>query len=314
MKEPAALPAPIPKKHRRWNEWSNVAIALLAGVLAGLLILIPASYIYRFWSSAAKLRLTKDYAHQNAQLINADFSLYQQLRSSGGMLRHLVPVADLDSVMHDHLVAAAENVIDQYRGSTDPQLRHFDWSKAQLCLENALKIESYDAKAKGELALVSGYMILARSTSLSAGGASLKDFKTAASYMPHSPDPHIAMARVYVGCFHNVAQALGELRLAEQFGYRLGPRETEEEADGYLFRAETELSKAKRNTIERSKWLTMARDDMDRARELYEPIAGFANVSSALEQLQEDQQTQVQIETASLHLNAAPKRRWKIYR
>ncbi|HEX4750558.1 MAG TPA: serine/threonine-protein kinase [Bryobacteraceae bacterium] len=305
--------APVSKKRRRWNEWSNVAIALLAGILAGVLILIPASYCYRFWTSAAKLRLTKDYAHQTPEVINADWTVYQQLRTSGGVLRHLVPVADLDTVMQDHLVSAADNILDQYRGSTDAQLRDFDWAKAKLCLQKALEIDADNTKAKSKLALVTGYTILARSTSPASGNASLKSFKTAASYMPHSPDPHIGMARVYVSCFHNIGQALGELHLAEQFGYKLGPREMEQEADGYLFRGEAELTKAKHSTTDRAKWLTMARNDMDRARELYAPIAGFANVSSALEQLQEDQQTQVQLETASLHLTT-PKKHWKVYR
>lgn len=305
-----AAPPPRPRK-RRWNEWSNVAIALLAGVLAGLLILIPVSYGYRFWTSAAKLRPTKDYAHQTTDVINADWTTYQQLRTSGGFLRHLVPIADLDTIMHDHLVGAADNILDQYRGSTDVQLKNFAWVKAHLCLGYALKIDPDDTKAKGKLALVNGYAALSRSN----GKTSLGYFHDAASYMPRSPDPHLGMARAYVACFHNIGPALAELHQAEQFGYKLGPREIEEEADGYMYRAETELNKAKKASTDRAKWLTMARDDMQRARDLYEPIAGFSTVSSALDQLQLDQQQQVQLETASLHLTPpTPKKRWRVYR
>jgi hypothetical protein len=112
------------------------------------------------------------------------------------------------------------------------------------------------------------------------------------------------------------------LHKAEQFGYKLGPREAEEEADGYLYRAEAELNKAKKvpasATADRTKWLDMARDDMDRARNLYEPIAGFSTVNNSLEQLQQDQSEQVELETASLHLPPAkpqPKHRfvWRIF-
>ena len=141
--------------------------------------------------------------------------------------------------------------------------------------------------------------------------------------MPHSPDPHLALARVYVNVFHNVGQAMAEFHEAEQMGYKLGPREAEEQADGYLFRAETELAKAKRTPgsarADRTKWLTLARDDMDRARNLYEPIAGYSNVSINLEQLQQDQQEQVQLQTASLQV-IAPKIRqrrssiWRVFR
>ena len=94
-----SAPKPPAPKTRRWNELSNVAIALLAGILAGLLILIPVTYYYRFWTSAAKLRVTKDYAHQTTDAITADWDLYQQLRTRGGVLTHLAPIPDLDALM-----------------------------------------------------------------------------------------------------------------------------------------------------------------------------------------------------------------------
>ncbi len=319
--KPVANPAPAQK--RKWNELSNVAIALLAGILAGLMILIPVTYCYRFWTSAAKLRVTKDYAHQDAGVITADWTLYQQLKTRGGMLTHLVPIADLDALMRNNLLNAADNILDQFRGSTDVRLGDFDWSKIRLCLQNALQIDPTDAKAKGKLALADGYTALLRSTSPASALASIKDFRLAASYLPHSPDPHLALARVYVTSFHNVGQAMAELHEAEQFGYKLGPRETEEEADGYLYRAEAELSKAKKLPAwaapERANWLNLARGDMNRARSLYEPIAGFSNVSTALGQLQQDQLEQVKLETASLqvtpsrtHVRRNPV--WRVYR
>lgn len=319
----ATVKVAAPKRKRRWNELSNVAIALLAGILAGLLILIPVTYYYRFWISAAKLRVAKDYAHQTADVINADWTLYQQLRTRGGVLAKLAPIADLDALMRNNLLNAADNILDQFRGSTDPQLRHFDWGKARLCLQKALDIDPNDGKAKGKLALVSGYAGLARSANLSSASSGLKNFRLASSYMPHSPDPHLALARVYVTSFHNIGQGLAELHQAEQFGYKLGPREQEEEGDGFLYRAEAELNKAKRlpasATPDRTKWLDMARDDMDRAHDLYEPIAGFSTVNNSLEQLQQDRLQQVSLESASLHLTAAPKPQpkhkwWRIFR
>jgi hypothetical protein len=313
---------PPAAKTRKWNELSNIAIALLAGILAGLLIFFPVTYCYRFWTSAAKLRINKDYAHQSFQVISADWTLYRQLKTRGGVLTHLVPIADLDALMRNNLLNAADNILE-FRDSTDAQLRDFDWSKARLCLQKALDIDPNDPKAKGKLALVNGYAALARSASQTSAAASVRNFRLAASYMPHSPDPHVALARVYVISFHNVGQAMAELQQAQQLGYKLGPRETEEQADGYLYRAEAELTKAKKlppsATAERKKWLNMARDDMGRARNLYEPIAGFSNVSTALDQLQEDQLEQVKLETASLHVpapRARPKHSpvWRVYR
>lgn len=309
-------------KTRKWNELSNIAIALLAGILAGLLILIPVTYSYRFWKSASNLRVSKDYAHQSADVIAADWTLYQQLKTRGGILTHLAPIADLDALMRNNLLNAADNILDQFRGGTDTQLRDFDWAKARLCLQKALEIDSYDAAAKGKLALVNGYATLARSASQASASASIKNFRLAASYLPHSPDPHLALARVYVSSFHNIGQAMAELHQAEQAGYKPGPKEAEEEADGYLYRAETELTKAKKlpgASPDRTKWLNLARDDMDRARKLYEPIAGFSNVSTALDQLQQDQLEQANLQTASLHvtpprMHAKHSFVWRVYR
>ncbi len=318
--KPTAKPvaASAPKRPRRWNELSNVAIALLAGVLAGVLILIPVSYYYRFWTSAAKLRISKDYAHESTDSINADWTLFEQLKTRGGLLTQLAPIPDLDALMKNHLLSGADNILDHYRSSTDTQLRDFDWAKARLLLQKSLVIDGNDSKAKGKLALVNGYAALTRSTSQASAASSVKNFRMAASYMPHSPDPHVALALVNVKVYHNIGQALAELNQAQQLGYKLGPRENEEEADGYLYRAESEMTKAKRlpgsATADRAKWLTMARDDMDRALALYEPIAGFSNVSAALEQLQQDRQQQVQLETASLHLLSGRAKRWRVFR
>lgn len=316
------LPNVASLKSRSWNEASNVAIALLAGILVGVLILIPASYYYRFWASAAKLRMNSDYAHQSASVIETDWTTYRDLRTRGGLLTHLAPVADLDALMRSHLLSGADNILDQYRSSTDVQLRKFDWGKARLCLERALEIDPNDAKAKGKLALVAGYATLAHSGSTASATAAMRQFHLAASYIPHSPDPHLALAHVYVRSFHNVAQAAAELQQAERLGYKLGPRETEEEADGYMYRAEAEMTKAKKfpasDTADRTKWLNMAQADIDRARDLYEPIAGFSNVSAALDQLEQDQEQQVKLETASLHLNlpqhAKGSTHWRVYR
>ena len=307
---------------RNWNEFSNVAIALLAGILAGVLFLIPTTYYYRFWTSSAKLRGAKDYAHQSPQVIAADWNLYQQLRTRGSVLAIFAPIAELDTLMHNNLLSGADNILDQYRGSTDDRLRDFDWSKAQLCLQKALQIEPNDPKAQGKLALVNGYSALAHSPGPASVATSIKDFQSASSYLPHAPEPHLALAHVYITSFHNVGQAMAELTEAEQLGYKLGPREIEEEADGYLYRAEAELARAKKFPVsdeaDRTKWLNLARDDMQRARNLYEPIAGFSNVSRNLDQLEQDQSEQVELENANTQAAARSRSKkkpiWRVYR
>jgi hypothetical protein len=84
---------------------------------------------------------------------------------------------------------------------------------------------------------------------------------------------------------------MAELHEAERLGFAPGPRENEEEADGYRFRATAELNYARRNEIsktEEERYLRLAQRDFDRARQLYEPIEGFSNVSVALRQVDDD--------------------------
>ncbi len=205
--------------------------------------------------------------------------------------------------MHANLVAAADNILDSFRNSSDAELGDFDWKKARLCLKYALQIEGADSKLKGEMAVCNGYLNLVVNPKPPKAALSIESFRQAESYLPRWSDPHLGLARVYVYAFHNVGQALAEFHQAEQLGYRLGPREAEEKADGYLFRAEWALSRARRISStasdERSKWLEMAHDDAERARRLYQPIIGFSNVSASLEQLDQNRAGQAELRAAS---------------
>jgi len=295
-----------PPRAQRWNNFSNVAIALLAGILVGLLVFMPLGYYYRLWSASEPLRGRKDYAHDSRQALSSDWSVYQELKSRDRFLGQWSPIFSLGDTMRSHLLSASDNIIDSFRNSSDAQLSDFDWARARDCLRYALQIDPGDTKAKGELALCNGYFNLARNPNLPQAAASIGYFRQAQSYLPRSPDPHLGLARLYVDSIHNIGQALGEFYQAQRLGYKLGPRETEEQADGYLFRSEASLQRAKRtpasDKAERAKWLQLARGDMERARNLYEPIAGFSNVSTNLDQLQQDRLEQIKLESESVRV------------
>jgi hypothetical protein len=96
-------------------------------------------------------------------------------------------------------------------------------------------------------------------------------FEEAHSYLPRSPDPHLGLARIYVYHLRNIGRAVAELSDAERLGFKPGPREFEQQADGYLVRAESELRQAQKATLARAdaaKYLALARGDLDRARNL----------------------------------------------
>jgi hypothetical protein len=184
-------------------------------------------------------------------------------------------------------VAAADDVIDKYRYSSEPQIGSFEWQKAQLCLQYALKLDPSDDSIRGKLALCDGYVNFIQNPKLPKAAQSQTSFQEAAARLPRSPDPHLGLARLYVYSFHNVGLALAQLHEAEQLGYKPGPREREQQADAYLFRADSMLKQAQQNVPvpEKRKWLFLAHSDIERARNLYEPMDGFSNVSLSLEQL-----------------------------
>jgi serine/threonine protein kinase len=282
-------PAPKAAQRGRRKNFTSVAIALLAGVLVGLLIFVPISYARRFRAASAALIAPRDYAHESWKTVASDFGLYQALKQQFDFLGEYSPANDLQGPVHANLMSGADNIIDSFRHSPDARLGDFDWGKAQLCLRYALKMEPSDAKTKGELALCSGYIALGDTPDVQSATTSATNFREAQSYLPRSPDPHLGLARVDVYGFHNIGAALAEFHQAEQLGYRFGPREAVEQADGYLYRAKAELDHAKRTAAdakeERARWLQAARLDIERARNLYEPISGFSNVDSDLEQV-----------------------------
>src|SRR5262249_47400326 len=155
------------------------------------------------------------------------------------------PVKWLAAPLRAAYLAAADDVIEQYRNSSNPSHDDFDWQKARLCLRRAAELGGSDPTVKGKVALCNGYIALhAKPPTAQAALQAKASFDEAASYLPRSPDPHLGLARVYIYNLRNLGRAAAELSLAERFGFRAGPREAEQQADGYLFRAELELEQA----------------------------------------------------------------------
>lgn len=303
-------PAPLPRLRRR-SDGSNIAVALLAGMLAGLLLFMPIGYYYHVLAATASLRSTKDYAHQDASVLNADWSLYQTLKKRYSTAMRVFPGLSLDERMRSNLAGAGDNILDTFRGSTDASLSDFDWAKAHLCFRRALEISPSDALLKGRLAICEGYGNLAQHPRLPQALLSVTSFRQAESYMPRSAEPHLGLARVYIYALHNIGQALAEFHEAQRLGYHPGPREAEEEADGFQFRARWELARAKQlvsDKTQAAKWLQMAHTDTERARSLYEPIAGFSNVSASLERVYQDESEQAKLQTAAFE-TSSPKQK-----
>jgi serine/threonine protein kinase len=303
------LPRPLAVQQHRWHFMrpgtTNVTIALIAGLLAGLIVFVPVVYFLRIYNEVAPLRAGRDYAHDaNDASIDADWDLYTSLRTRTQFMGFVSPLNFAEGRLRSNLIAAADTIIDGYRASAVTRPSDFPWTRARKCLRHALELDPTDSKVKGKLALTEGYVNLIQNPRPPKASLSIDSFRQSASYLPKTPDPHLGLARLYVYAFHNIGEADAEFQQAEQLGFHLGPRELAQKADGYMYRSEFELARARRaagkNRDESEKWLQMCHDDIENARKLYEPLVGFSNVSTSLEQLYQDRSEQIRLEQASL--------------
>ena len=193
------------------------------------------------------------------------------------------PALSRDEEMRLLYIRDARAILDAYRASADPSLHDFDWQKAEVYLERALQLGVADDDTLGALALSKGYATLQR---LEGGRYSDEaasqlrlyardEFRTAAGKMPQNPEPHLALARVYVYALPIVDDAMAEFAQAQKLGAALGRREIEEQGDAYRQRAAAEavmMPKA-------------ARADAARARAFYDRVRGFDRVEAHLKEV-----------------------------
>jgi serine/threonine protein kinase len=270
----------------------SILVALCWGLLAGLVVCVPLGYYYRFWRESGVLRGNLDYTRASVGEINREWDLLQRVQKQNAFLGGMSPANSLAANVRAGLLQAGNEAIEGYRNNSDPRIQNFDWPKAAVCFTHLIEMDRDDRVAQGKLALCHGYENIEHSQQ-----AAQADFEKAAALMPRSPDPHLGLARIDVYSLKNIGRAMAELHQAQRLGFEPGPREMEEEADGYRFRATAELNQARKsgadnraatNRENEARYLRLAERDFDRARQLYEPIEGFSNVSVALRQVDDD--------------------------
>ncbi len=194
------------------------------------------------------------------------------------------PAVSLDVEIRKRYAEDAEAIFAAFRESADPSLHDFDWQKAEVCLERAVQLGASDDRTMGELALARGYATLQRVEggrySYEAAGKLriyVRDqFHVAAAKMPKSPEPHLALARVYVYALPNVDEAMDEFSAAQNLGAEFGRREIEQQGDIWRERAVAQMATAPK----------AARADAALAHAFYERVRGFDRVEAHLKELQ----------------------------
>ncbi len=280
---------PRPKwRFSRFIAELNVVLwSIIAGIVVGLLLFVPAAHTFRFWKDSAPLRAERDYRLANVAQIESDVRLYRWIEQTYTSLTRWAPGPPLNSRIVTQLAGAGNSIIDAYRDSSDTEVTHFDWAKARVCFERLAELQPASAELQGKIALSSGYEQIAAGAARDA----LPKFERAVQLLPDSPDPHLALARLYTHEFHNLGAAAAEFHAAERAGYKIGPREQEQQADGFLYRGEQALQRwhSARAAEQRRRWEGQMKRDFDRARELYEPIEGYSSVDRSVERLDKDE-------------------------
>jgi hypothetical protein len=199
--------------------------AALGCVLAGMLLFMGTSYCSRYWRAARRLRANLDYAHRPVADLNADWSLYADVTAQFRFLGKYSPVENLRTPLRAAYEKAGAQALDVS-----------NWEKAELCLIRAMDLGAYGQGIAGRVALARGYQELRSGL----GGNARLHFLEAARDIPQWPDPHLGLARANLLASLPGA-ALQEFGAAARLGYRLGPRELEEQAEAYRVRGFEEL-------------------------------------------------------------------------
>jgi tetratricopeptide (TPR) repeat protein/predicted Ser/Thr protein kinase len=189
------------------------------------------------------------------------------------------------------MVAAAERVIGTYRNSDSQPVYENDWKRAKLYLARALEMDPGDETVRGELRLCEGQ--IDRINGVSHHNAAIlneaiQKFEEAEQALPHSPDPELGLAGVYVYGLKDIDKAYAELQEAERRGYRLGNRQKAQLADGYRDRGDRLWldSRDVRGLPQEKDQIQKAADDYRRALELYQGIVPYSSANVNIVRLQ----------------------------
>jgi serine/threonine protein kinase len=189
------------------------------------------------------------------------------------------------------LVAAADHVITTYRSNDSQPVYQKDWDHARLYLADALTLDPGDNSVRGSLRLCEGHIAriagTARRDSTLLNEAAQKLIESQ-QLMPKSPDPELALARLYVYGLKDIDKAYIALQEAERRGYALGNREKDQLADGYRERADRLWydSRKIQGLPQEKEEVQKAQDDYNRALRLYQEVAPYGNANANIARVQ----------------------------
>lgn len=281
---------PAPEQNIKWPPrrkssplWLRRAVAGSVLFFCGFLVWIAAADVLLYRHGA---QLEQQIATEQVTDPNEIWNKWNQIsdgNASSWLLR------GPRKLVKQHLVASAVRTIDSYRNGD--AVYESSWKSAHDFLGRALALDPDDT-VRGQLRLVEGHLARINASahhSVAEWNDAIEKFNEAQRLMPQSPDPQLGLARVYVYGLKDIDKAYEALQLAEQHGYKLGNREKSQLADGYRDRADRLFwdSRNVRGLPQEKDQIQRAKDDYNRALELYKAITPWGGASAQITRVQQ---------------------------
>ncbi|HYG99751.1 MAG TPA: protein kinase [Terriglobales bacterium] len=259
----------------------------------GVVLLFAVYMLYEVTTGYLKWSRGRDLVQRiNAESVADPDQIWREWQKVAKGTPGSILLYDARRKVRNELEAAAERVIMAYRNNDAQPVYERDWDRARRALAHALELDPDNDKIRGELRLCEGHLARIRGVSRRNTAQlteAVEKFRQAAQLLRKSPDPDLGLARTYIYGLKDVEKADVALRNAEKHGYELGSREKSQLADGYRDRADRLWSDSRSLTglPQEKDMLEKSAEDYERALELYQGIAPYANASANVVRVQE---------------------------
>lgn len=274
---PKAPPIVWPPQYARRNTLG----CLIAFGTVFLIFLIFFLVQWDFWNDASKLKA--DLQTERLTDLDEAWKRYQALanRTHFGVL-----LWGASNALKKKLVAAADDIILDFRNNDSPGVYEAQWTQANTDLHHALEIDPGDNAVKGRYRLTEGHLDriagekqrgVARLRTLN---TAIAKFNESADLLKKSPDPYLGLARLYVYDMPDLDKAEQALNQAAKYGHPIGRRETAQLADGYRRRADRFWRESRGLTSapdQEKEYLNNAHQDYIHAVTLYDQAGLFGD-------------------------------------